>query len=267
MSLIRKVGAAWRKRSALGPIVNFSSATFSQYGEDLIVDRLLKPGPEGTYVDVGANHPIAGSNTYRLYTRGWSGLAIDANPNFAADYARHRPRDTFLAEGVSREAATLTYYSYTEDVFNTFDAANAAKLLAEGRELIGRTDVRCRPLSEIVDEHLPDRAIDLLCVDCEGLDLDVLASLDLTKRRPSAMIVEDGEGYLTFQQSRPPYPLERFLRDHGYMPMARSAWSALYVAESWSELFARSPAFDGADLTNGYMPGDWPLPTEPIAAT
>lgn len=168
MALVHKLEAVWRKRSSLRFLLNFSSATFSQYGEDLIFDRLLKPGREGTYVDVGANHPVHGSNSFRLYTRGWSGLAIDPNPRFGDVFRKHRPRDIFQTEGVSRDNGVLTYHAFEEDVFNTFDPARIEALIAEGRAPIGKTAVRCRPLAEIVDERLADRQIDLLNVDCEG---------------------------------------------------------------------------------------------------
>ncbi|MEI9928867.1 MAG: hypothetical protein WDN44_15790 [Sphingomonas sp.] len=53
--------------------------TTSFFGEDVLLGRLLKTASSGTYVDVGANHPIEGSNTYRLYRQGWTGLTIDPN--------------------------------------------------------------------------------------------------------------------------------------------------------------------------------------------
>lgn len=47
----------------------FAHVSFSQYGEDLIVASLLEKLniKEITCLDIGANHPVLGSNTYNFY--------------------------------------------------------------------------------------------------------------------------------------------------------------------------------------------------------
>ena len=52
--------------------------SFSQEGEDLLIDRMFDGQSVGFYVDVGAHHPTRFSNTYLLYLRGWRGINIDA---------------------------------------------------------------------------------------------------------------------------------------------------------------------------------------------
>lgn len=219
------------------------------------MDPLLHPGKRGTYVDVGANHPMHGSNTFRLYLRGWDGLAIDPNPQFAGDFRKLRPRDRYLMEGVSLRPATLTYHAFENDVLNTLDPQLAEGRAKDGEKLLRRTPVPCRPLAEIVDQHLAGRHIDVLNVDCEGLDVDVLQSLDLARRRPTAIIVEDYPRFVTFQRDLPAMRLEQFLREHDYLPLAQTAWSGIYVAGDWRDLFRLSDAFDEARVQNGYLPG------------
>jgi len=48
----------------------------SQNEEDTILEKYLSE-PTGYYVDVGAFHPFEGSNTHRLYERGWAGIIIE----------------------------------------------------------------------------------------------------------------------------------------------------------------------------------------------
>ena len=45
--------------------------SFSQRGEDLILDGMFEGKRNGFYVDIGANHPSFLSNTRRFYDRGW----------------------------------------------------------------------------------------------------------------------------------------------------------------------------------------------------
>lgn len=255
MSILSKISKAWRLRADLPTFIRNSRPFFSQYGEDAIFARLLKPGPVGTYVDVGANHPITGSNTFALYLRGWNGVAIDPNPQFAGGFRKYRSRDIYLTAGVSLKPETLTYHAFEEHVFNTFDTEVAGRLIAQGRKMLSITSVPCRPLADIVEQYLGRRHIDFLNVDCEGLDIDVLESLDLTRRRPTVIVVEDYPRYFTFQRHLPVMRLERFLRENHYLPLAQMAWSGLYIAEDWERLFKLSDAFDEKRLRNGYLPG------------
>ena len=254
MGILDKARVAWRRRGSLGAIVNNSTATYSQFAEDIIFDRLLRPGNKGTYVDVGANHPVEGSNTYKLYTKGWSGLAIDPNPQFAPLFTKSRPRDIYLTEGCASTTGMLTYFSFENNVLNTFDLATVEKLKSYGQNPIDRREISCRPLANIVSDHLGGAHIDLLNVDCEGFDLDVLKSLDLTRNRPTIIFVEDYARYLTFRDAVRPLDLELYLRREGYAPIAQIGWSGLYIAHDWQDLFKRSAAFDESHVQNGCLP-------------
>jgi len=43
--------------------------SYSQFGEDRMIEHFTAYSG-GTYVDVGANHPVLYSNTYKLYLKG-----------------------------------------------------------------------------------------------------------------------------------------------------------------------------------------------------
>ena len=66
-------------------------SSYSQFGEDAVLQHLLKKST-GTFVDIGAYHPVLYSNTYAFYRRGWSGIVIDPNPRFKKLYRLFRPR-------------------------------------------------------------------------------------------------------------------------------------------------------------------------------
>lgn len=58
-------------------LLQFIKKSFSQYGEDLIIDSLLHNKHRGFYVDVGAYDPHRISNTKRFYLKGWKGINIE----------------------------------------------------------------------------------------------------------------------------------------------------------------------------------------------
>ena len=160
--------------------------SFSQFGEDLALDRLFRGETEGFYVDVGAFHPFKASNTVRLHRRGWRGINIEPDPDGAAQLRRHRPDDTTVqvAVGASAGQAKFVRAGLTAGI-------DDAGRLWQATHTAPRITVDVMPLAAVLDEHLPGgQRIDLLDVDCEGHDLDVLMSNDWTKYRPRVVLAE-----------------------------------------------------------------------------
>ena len=57
--------------------IKYKKISYSLNAVDLIIDYIFKDKDIGTYVDVGAQHPISNNNTYLLFKRGWNGINID----------------------------------------------------------------------------------------------------------------------------------------------------------------------------------------------
>src|ERR1700752_1138868 len=156
----------------------YTRESYSQEGEDLILDAYLSTNGPGFYVDVGAHHPKRFSNTYRLYLQGWRGLNIDANPGSMRMFRLLRPRDINVEVAVSSVSKELTYYIFNEPALNTFDEQLALKRAAEKPFFIKQeVKIMSLPLVKLLDQYVPHNVkIDLLTVDVEGFDYDVLQS-------------------------------------------------------------------------------------------
>lgn len=57
-------------------LVGRSKVSYSDFNEDLIVESIFE-GQIGSYIDVGAGHPVIGSNTYKFYEKGWDGITVE----------------------------------------------------------------------------------------------------------------------------------------------------------------------------------------------
>ena len=83
----------------------FIPRSYSQLGEDLVILNHLEwlgksiKSP-GFYVDIGAFHPLDGSNTYKLYRNGSSGVVIDVGSQKKFLFKLFRSRDTFIDAAV-----------------------------------------------------------------------------------------------------------------------------------------------------------------------
>lgn len=168
------------------------TSSYSQEGEDLVLQRIFTDYKNGFYVDVGAHHPKRFSNTFLFYQKGWRGINIDPLPGSMKLFNKFRPRDINLEQGVSDKEEILDYYEFNEPALNSF-----SKELSEKRQRAKDSyfikdviQVEVKPLSKILDKHLHNNNIDFLNVDVEGLDLSVLKSNDWSKYRPKFVLVE-----------------------------------------------------------------------------
>ena len=218
--------------------------SYSLYAEDALLFAALGPTKRGFYVDVGAHSPVEGSNTYRLYRRGWRGITVEPNPDVAPSFRKRRARDIHVAEGVSMEAGALEYHRFQNTVMNTFSPERAAHITQLGEVSLGSYTIKTRPLAQIIREYAPDARIDLLSVDCEGLDLDVLRSANLGETQPTFVVVEDLPGYYAFRDQGDQSKLQHFMSSVDYRPVAQAFYSTIYAAKDWRRLNSLSGAFN-----------------------
>jgi FkbM family methyltransferase len=223
------------------------SISFSQYGEDLLLGLSLFPRRSGFYVDVGAYHPWRGSNTYKLYLRGWRGLTIEPNPEAAPIFRRWRPRDRHVTVGIARESSTLEYHEFRDKKLNTFSPSLAVEWAEKGYSVLSKRLIDCRPLRDIIDRHSRGTQIDLLSIDCEGLDYDVLQTVDFDRNRPVALLIEDFEEFSLRRYGKTEKSLIRqHLEIRDYRVIGQGLFSMLYV-DSRARQEGRATAFRADD--------------------
>jgi FkbM family methyltransferase len=194
---------------------------FSQFGEDAILPYIFDADFIGTYVEVGAFHPMNLSNTYRLYHKGWSGLAIEPNPKAIDLFSRFRPRDQFIQCAVGRESGTVEMSMFADAAFNC-TSEQIDHVPERLRQDVKTVQVPIRPLSEIINSA-GVKKVDFLSIDCEGNDMNVLLSNDWKLIKPTAICVEDHEEDWYHSE------ITAFLAKIGYELRHRIGFSSMFV--------------------------------------
>jgi FkbM family methyltransferase len=170
--------------------------SFSQQGEDIVLYHLLHDLMKiqtPTYIDIGAADPVEANNTFLLYWTGGHGVLVEPNPMYVERLRRRRPRDIVVQAGVGvTDAAEADYYVIRgKPTLNTFSPQEADRLRATmGADVVEK--VLKMPLisvNRLIATHL-GKAPDLLSIDVEGMDLDILRTLDFATYRPAAIIAE-----------------------------------------------------------------------------
>ena len=166
----------------------YGSTRNSRYGEEWIVRDFFEDRRGGVFVDVGANHYQRDSNSYYLESQlGWSGLAIEPQTKFAADYRARRPLTTFVplfVSDVSDRQATL--YVPSNDLIASFDKHFAE---TESRSSADAVSAQTMTLDDILDRH-GIRAVDFLSIDIELHEPQALKGFSIERFRPRLVGVE-----------------------------------------------------------------------------
>jgi FkbM family methyltransferase len=171
-----------RLKAAYGP------GRYSENEEEWIIRDFFKDRREGFFVDVGASHYRDNSNTFYLDTRlGWSGIAIDPQAMFEADYRKYRPRTRFFALFVS-DASNETARLYMADRASLSASANRDFAQLFGKK-VTESIVPTITLTDLLT-HLQVAQIDLLSVDVELSEPKVLAGFDIDRFKPRLVCIE-----------------------------------------------------------------------------
>ncbi len=178
-----------------------AKTSFAQQGEDLIVESICGhlAIPIRTYLDIGAFDPTIASNTYLFYLKGCRGVLVEPNPALCLTLKRHRPRDLVLNVGIGASAAAAADYylladaSQDLDQLNTFSKEEADRIVAlgGGRRIRKIMKMPLVSINKIMEDQFQG-APDFVSTDTEGLDLEILKSLDFDRFRPAVICVEAG---------------------------------------------------------------------------
>lgn len=176
-------------------ISDYKNVSYSQEGEDLILQRIFEEKSKGFYVDVGAHHPKRFSNTYLFYKKGWRGINIEPRPGSKKLFDKVRKNDINIEAAISDVQETLTYFIFDDSALNSFDKALSIKRAEKTKyKILKEITLNTIRLSEVLDRHVETgQSIDFLSVDTEGFDLSVLKSNDWQKFKPSVILCEDSE--------------------------------------------------------------------------
>jgi FkbM family methyltransferase len=211
--------------------------TWSQTGEDVIIAFLLDQElhvEAPTYLDIGAHHPTRLSNTYLFYERGCRGVLVEPDPVLFTEIQRVRKKDVCLNVGVGLgEARDAELFVMSAPTLNTFVREEAERVAAMGVHRIEKVvKVPLVPPNQILAEHF-QRGPDILSLDVEGLDLQILQSIDYDRFRPTVICVET----LTYADDLTAHKLPEipaFLETKGYVVHADTRINTILVdGEAW----------------------------------
>lgn len=177
--------------------VNASSLgkkSYSQCGEDLIMDFVLKNClhiNNPTYLDIGANDPYSINNTAYFYEQKLYGVCIEPDPILYKKLLKQRPKDKCLNIGVgSRSNSEASFFLMHPNTLNTFSESEAKRYeqIAD-HKIVEKIQVPIISINELLEKEF-EKLPNIINIDTEGLDHEILNSLNFELYRPELFCIE-----------------------------------------------------------------------------
>ena len=190
--------------------------------EQELVREFFGDSAPGYFVEVGANRPLEGSQTWHLEERGWSGILVEPQPRLADELRRTRKARVFAAACSSPKNAGQRMRLHLAGALSSLDRDR----MAPGARPEGVIEVPVRTLDDILREARAPLPLDFLSIDVEGHEIEVLRGIDLPHWQPRLVLLEDHVGSLKkhrFMKAAGYRLIRRFENNGWYVPAERAA--------------------------------------------
>ena len=213
----------------------FGSDRYSRFALNDLDHKLaeLIPQRRGFFIEAGGNDGLSQSNTYAFERfRRWRGMLIEPVPELARLCRANRPRAIVVPAALVADDSVTSVPMKSANLMSRVAGTFATKAeeveylrtAQDAQDLDGIYDivVPARTLSSILEEHRIVK-IDLFSLDVEGYEIEVLKGLDLTRFRPTFMVVETKQLDAFRPYVDPYYDFVKQLTYHDYFFRSRSA--------------------------------------------
>ncbi|NJK83676.1 MAG: FkbM family methyltransferase [Saprospiraceae bacterium] len=118
-------------------------------------------------------------------------MNIEPNPEGFNEFIRVRKRDINLNIGVSSQKSELLYYFMSNNTLNTFSEVEAQQYVQQGiAQIQARQTIKVDTIENILQKYFDGKFPDLLSLVVEGLDEEILKSINFDKHFPKIICVE-----------------------------------------------------------------------------
>ena len=184
--------------------------------EEVLKADYFSETPAGFFVDVGANAPKDGSQTWAMESRGWRGVLIEPQPDLAEQLRRERQAAVYAVACSTPENAGKTLTLHLAGIQSSLKP----DFYAAGMQRAGSVEVPVMTLDQVLEDAGAPCPLDFVSIDVEGHDIEVLNGFDLARWKPRLLFIEDVVQSLA---------LHRTLTSRGYRWFRRTGINSWYV--------------------------------------
>lgn len=209
--------------------------SYAQAGEDMILNLLFSTmGIETpSYIDIGANLPDYGNNTYKFYLTGSTGICIEPDYGLFQNLQKKRPKDIILNVAIGFDSQKETdFYVFNEPSLNTMSEQEALRRDSLGEyKLVDKIKVKVETLENIIENYCK-KTPTFISLDIEGTDFEVLKNFDLNKYKVPIFIVETIDYSLNHIKVKN-HELIEYMTKNGYFVYADTYVNSIIIRTDW----------------------------------
>lgn len=215
----------------------FNKKTYSQSGEDSIIMYIMAmkgiPLSECNYLDLGANHPVLMSNTYFFYEQGARGVLVEANPKLAHELEKERSGDIVLNKCISGKSGEKLDFNIL-NLDGLSKVGDVSDILLENPDAKIEKTVQLETISvnDIIEQYFGGKFPLVLNLDIEGLEKQILESIDFEKYRPMIMIIEMIPYSKELVRGQKDTELLEYVKSKGYDEYAFTGINSIFIDRS-----------------------------------
>lgn len=206
--------------------------SYSQQGEDVIVEQIMQilGIKKVNYLDIGAHHSSYLSNTKYFYNKGGHGVLIEPDPVLFKEIESHRKKDICLNAAIGfNDEEFADFYLMEQSPANTLSKEEAEYLVKNKISKIKKIiKTPLLKVNSIIETYFP-KGVDFMSLDVEGIDLDVLKSIDFNKYRPKVVCVETADLSPDNKELKKEYPIIDFMKEQDYFIYADTSANTIFV--------------------------------------
>ncbi len=172
----------------------FIFRTFSQEGEDIIINRLynFKNPRSKIFLDIGAGHPIKYSNTFLLYINGLNGISIDANNKNIFLHKIFRPKDISKKLLISSNTTNKYFYIFEDSELNTSSKKKVNFLKKRKINYKKKILYQTLGVKDFFKKYINKKIKKIIFfnLDVEGLEYEIIKDINWKLFKPKVICIE-----------------------------------------------------------------------------
>ena len=203
------------------------SIHYGEFGEDILINRILKNLETGKYVDVGCYHPYKGSLTAQLYKKGWKGINIDLSKSSIDLFNLVRKEDINLNLAVSDFNGQTSYFENSP--------INQQNSLIKNNDNQKKIKIDCKNLNLILEENKFEK-FEYLNIDVEGNEQNVINGINLSKYRPILITIENNNLHINDYIESETY---KILIKNNYTFISKTGVTNFFLKNEYAKNFSK----------------------------
>jgi hypothetical protein len=157
------------------------------------------------------------------------GINIEPNPSLFQLLTKYRSQDINLNIGISDKKSELTYYHFDVPALNTFSLEEKDRYLTLGHKLIHQENLIVDTIANVINKYCKGIFPNVLFVDVEGLDFNIIKSIDFDSENVPNVICIETLSYSKDNTGVKHIELIDYIKSKGYFLYADTYVNSIFV--------------------------------------